>query len=84
MELQKTPNCRRNLEEEKDKSGGIMLLTSDESTVTKTAWNWHKNRHIGSWNRIENPEINPYTYGQLIYNKGDKNKQGRKDNLFDK
>ena len=29
-------------------------------------------------NRIENPEINPYTYGQLIFNKQGKNIQWEK------
>ena len=30
------------------------------------------------------PEINPHTYGHLIFNKGVKNIQRRKHNLFDK
>ena len=86
MEPQKTQNCQSHPEEQKPsrRHNSPRLQATLQSLVIKIVWYWNQNRHTDQWNRIENPEINPDTYNQLIFNKGGKNIKWGKNSLFNK
>jgi hypothetical protein len=75
----KRPGIAKAILSKKSNTGGITI-----PIAIKTARYWHKNRYEDHWNRIEDPDMNPYSYVHLIFNRVAKNIQWRKDSLFNK
>jgi hypothetical protein len=47
----------------------------------KTAWYWDKNRLVDQWYKIEDSDMNPYSYTHLSFYKGAKNMVEKKWSL---
>jgi hypothetical protein len=83
----KKPRIAKILLKDKRTSGGMTMLDQKlyyRAIVIKTSWYWYSDRQVDQWNRIEDLEMNPHTYGPLIFDKGAKTILWQKDSIFNK
>ena len=79
METQNIPNSQSDLEKDKQNWRNHVLYTAEFQKSKQYGTSTKTKIQI---NRIENPEIKSFTYGQLISDKGGKYIQWGKESLF--
>ena len=86
MEPQKTPNSQSSLEKEKQSrwhhNPGLQAIL--QSCNHQDSMALAQEQTLRSVKQTENPEMDPKTYGQLIFDEAGENIQWNKDSLFGK
>jgi hypothetical protein len=80
----KRPQVAKAILSKNSNAGGITVPYFKlyyRAIVIKTARYWHKNRYEDQWYSIQDPDMNPHSYVQLIFDKCAKN-IWRKDSLY--
>jgi hypothetical protein len=83
----KKPRILKTILNNKKTSGGITipdLKLYYRAIVIIIAWYWYNDKQVDQWNRIEDPKMNPYTYGHLIFDKSAQIIQWEKTSTFNK
>ena len=81
MEPEKILNSQSNIENENQSwrhHNSRLQAVLQSCNHQKSIKYWHKNRHIDQQKKIENPEMDPQMYGQLVVDKAGKNIQLKK------
>lgn len=68
-----SPRIAKKILQEKRKFGGLTppdFKSYHKATKKEDNVEWHKDKHIDQWNWIPSPELNPYVYGQIVFDKG--------------
>jgi hypothetical protein len=83
--INKKPRITKTFSKIKEHLGEITipdLKLYYREVVFKIAWYWYSDRQVAQWNRTEVPEMNPHTYGHLIFDKEVNTIQWKKRQYF--
>jgi hypothetical protein len=72
----KRPQITKAILSQKNNAGGFMIPDFKlhyKAITISISWYWHKNIYEDQRNRIEDPDMKPHNYNQLVFDKSTKN-----------